>query len=735
MLEESSVSKEVSPPEGADRLDRGDDSAVFAANLFGRSHKEALERSTRRIERNSIFLLLTLGVIAGLVNGLVLFASAQINLVQAELIQSSGQDFGLGFLFFALSLTLMVGAAALVCQRLSPAAIGSGLPEFKAFLAKGEVRFGDYEKFASLRVLLAKTAGLVLVAGGGLSVGSEGPLVHLAVCVASFLMHNVYDFELIRRSPVIVKQIFAASAAVGISSAFNAPVGGLLFSIEVTTTFYLISNYWKSCVAAVGGAAATYFLLNQQDPMMLLQMETDGDGFVKWELVVFCLIGVVGGYGSLLFLFLHQKVHHWLRPWNARHPLLLAAAVGAVTAVLVAASGSYTGNSVGVLALVDDVFNDGAAAAMERYNLPRALGTFINLVVRLVLTLLGTNVSVPAGIFMPVFLLGGLYGRLVGEGGLNMYGGAVIANYAVVGAVSLAAGVTHSVSVAVIALEMTGNVRMLLPMLVAAVVSAGISKLSGLSIYDQGMINKGIEGFQLLLRDVGGIKFAQEIIMNPTVALNNDFSALELLQAMEQTPQAVFPVVSSGILLGSLQRRRIYRYLKVIFESKEHSEVLRSILPVDALEDDDAMVWAAVKSARTERRRKLKALAKYIFGITLDSPPLRQDFIAAQSAHITESPSTSAVVTLGSSTGTTEGMRWESLSVKVNHENRSDFGESSMWKKLERRMDLTRRSLRCQHLSCDDLQSVEDSSLHQTLQCRIRLQEIPILRMNNFPYS
>ena len=37
------------------------------------------------------------------------------------------------------------------------------------------------------------------------------------------------------------------------ATAFHAPIGGVLFSIEVTATFYLVSNYWKAFVASISG--------------------------------------------------------------------------------------------------------------------------------------------------------------------------------------------------------------------------------------------------------------------------------------------------------------------------------------------------------------------------------------------------------------------------------------------------------------------------------------------------
>ena len=97
--------------------------------------------------------------------------------------------------------------------------------------------------------------------------------------------------------------------------------------------------------------------------------------------------------------------------------------------------------------------------------------------------------QVPAGIFMPVFLIGGVLGRFVGVIvmlGMGAQGGHIdVPAYALVGACAFASGITHTISVAVIAVELTGNIHMLLPCLIVAVVAAGITKAHGLSVYDQ----------------------------------------------------------------------------------------------------------------------------------------------------------------------------------------------------------------------------------------------------------
>jgi chloride channel 2 len=101
----------------------------------------------------------------------------------------------------------------------------------------------------------------MFVVRAGLSVGAEGPLVRITACIAYLLMSTINEFAEILQSPNLCKTVLAATAAVGVSAAFNAPLGGMLLSIEVTSTFYLVSNYWKGFFAAVSGSVACHIFL------------------------------------------------------------------------------------------------------------------------------------------------------------------------------------------------------------------------------------------------------------------------------------------------------------------------------------------------------------------------------------------------------------------------------------------------------------------------------------------
>ena len=53
--------------------------------------------------------------------------------------------------------------------------------------------------------------------------------------------------------------MLAASVAAGVTATFGAPIGGVLFSIEVTSTYYMVSNLWKAFFCSVWGILAFKF--------------------------------------------------------------------------------------------------------------------------------------------------------------------------------------------------------------------------------------------------------------------------------------------------------------------------------------------------------------------------------------------------------------------------------------------------------------------------------------------
>ena len=53
------------------------------------------------------------------------------------------------------------------------------------------------------------------------------------------------------------RSMLAAACAVGVVATFGTPIGGVLFSVEVTAVYYLVGNLWKAFVGAI--AAVVFF--------------------------------------------------------------------------------------------------------------------------------------------------------------------------------------------------------------------------------------------------------------------------------------------------------------------------------------------------------------------------------------------------------------------------------------------------------------------------------------------
>lgn len=126
--------------------------------------------------------------------------------------------------YIAFSALLAFTSAALV-RHYAPTAAGSGISEIKCVIAGFNIK-----DFLSNWTLVIKSLGLPLAIASGLSVGKEGPAVHVACCmgvaVASVLHWLVPSHSKLR-------EVLIASSAAGVAVAFGSPIGGVLFALEV----------------------------------------------------------------------------------------------------------------------------------------------------------------------------------------------------------------------------------------------------------------------------------------------------------------------------------------------------------------------------------------------------------------------------------------------------------------------------------------------------------------------
>ena len=120
---------------------------------------------------------------------------------------------------------VFASCAAWMVRVFAPYAAGSGIPEVKTILGGFVIK-----RFLGGWTLLIKCVGLVFSVGSGLNLGKEGPFVHVACCLGNLLARLFPKFS---NNEGKKREILSAASAAGVSVAFGAPLGGVLFSLEV----------------------------------------------------------------------------------------------------------------------------------------------------------------------------------------------------------------------------------------------------------------------------------------------------------------------------------------------------------------------------------------------------------------------------------------------------------------------------------------------------------------------
>jgi chloride channel 2 len=216
----------------------------------------------------------------GLVNGVLRTGGSQ-------------KDYGvILYIFLRVCITLI---AVELTKRVAPIAAGSGIPEVKSILAGFSI-----PGFLEPRTLVAKVLGVVLLLGAGLPIGKEGPFIHTAAILAELLMR--VPFFARHTNELFRNQMLSAAAAVGVSAAFGAPIGGILFSIEATANYYATSHYWGAFLCATVGAFTSRELAFKSYGAFSPHFDTVS--YKHWEVGIFLLLSALCGILGCFFVTL-----------------------------------------------------------------------------------------------------------------------------------------------------------------------------------------------------------------------------------------------------------------------------------------------------------------------------------------------------------------------------------------------------------------------------------------------
>ncbi|EGN99742.1 hypothetical protein SERLA73DRAFT_88360 [Serpula lacrymans var. lacrymans S7.3] len=391
-------------------------------------------------------------------------------------------------------------------RKLMYYAAGSGIPEIKTILS-GFVIHG----YLGGRTLFTKSVGLALSVASGLSLGKEGPFVHIASCIGNIVSRYNSKYE---NNEAKRREILSAACAAGVAVAFGAPIGGTLFSLEEVSYFFPPKVMWRSFFCAMIAAITLRFL----DPLgtgklVLFQVTYDRD-WHAYELVFFLLLGAFGGVYGAYFSKLNYRWSRDVRgaTWLRTHPIAEVILVTLATTILCFLN-PYT--RMGGTELVYNLFAECRTGSGNTHSglcvldpgslshlWPVVRAILIAMVVKGALTIVTFGIKVPAGIFIPTLGVGACAGRIVGIGVqwlqyqypnsrvFGVCGGdmdcVIPGLYAMVGAAAALSGVTRTtVSLAVIMFELTDTLTYAVPVMLSVLVAKTVADaLEPKGIYD-----------------------------------------------------------------------------------------------------------------------------------------------------------------------------------------------------------------------------------------------------------
>lgn len=381
-------------------------------------------------------------------------------------------------------------------------AAGSGVAEVKVILS-GFVVHG----YLGFRTLFVKTLALILSVASGLSLGKEGPYVHIATCVGNIAcrLFSKYNHNDGKR-----REILSASAASGVGVAFGAPLSGVLFSLEEVSYYFPPKTLFRTFFCCIVASLSLKFLNPYGTGKIVIFEVRYISDWRFFEMFVFILLGMLGGALGAVFI---KASRIWARtfrriPTIKRWPVLEVVLVALVTGF----AGFW--NRYTKVAVTELLFELASPCKDDTSGLCPQQGSeilgivgylCIAFVIKSILTTITFGIKVPAGIYVPSMVVGGLMGRIVGhlvqylvfmypdnaifgscpKGG-DLEGCITPGVYALVAAGATMCGVTRlSVTLAVILFELTGSLDHVLPFSLSVLVAKWTADaLEPLSIYD-----------------------------------------------------------------------------------------------------------------------------------------------------------------------------------------------------------------------------------------------------------
>jgi len=578
------------------------------AGAVGWRTRVLLSRVLRRLGLQEDSYLVVLAVFIGVVAALAACGFHEfIGFVRDELFASRNPGFLYGRGLWLLILWPCAGGLAVGLFGHLRGTGGQGVPE----IIESVIR---RQGFMSPTITVEKivTAGITIGSGG--SAGAEGPIVQIGAGIASFIG---WIFQVARHHmPILI----GCGCAAGISAIFNAPIGGVLFTIEVILQDFSIRAFTPLVLASVVANVATQtiyhdLLKTEYNAIFAMTPFTTVQGVAWRELPTFLLLGIACGLCAIalvrLLLYLEERTPRLPLPMFCK-PALGGALVGLLGVLYVVILG---------WAVVGDL----KPISFEAYPMPGFFGDGYGVIRRfldpafyvsrpqtviwallatlLVLKILATSLTLGSGgsggVIAPSLFVGAATGGMVAFGLQHVAVFSTInpALYALVGMGAVLGAVVHAPLAAIlIVVELTQDYHIILPAMLCCISALGMARiLYPESVYTYTLLKRGIRlgrsGETIALRQAS----LEQVGLEPVVIASAESPFTQLLASMGENVGDAIILDEKGQYVGMVMRQSIEQALlnPASMPLLLAGELMQQGLPVLATDDDLARAVAA----------------------------------------------------------------------------------------------------------------------------------------------
>jgi CIC family chloride channel protein len=467
-----------------------------------------------------------------------------------------------------------------------PAAGGLMVGLYNAFAARARPGHGlasvikavaQNEGVIPRRLWFDKTITSVISIGTGGGGGREAPIVQVGAAIGSAVA------QLLRFSADRTRTLLGCGAAAGLAAVFNAPIGGVMFAIEVLLGDFSVKTFSPIVVAAVIGTVLSRSHLGDSPTFQVPEYRLVSNS----ELAFYFVLGILAGLSAVLFIRIYYVIEEWFekieKRWNI--PAWAMPAIGGLM------SGLICMWLPGLYGFTYDAIN---RAVLGSESWRSMIGIYLLKPVVAALTV-GSGGS--GGMFAPAMkmgaMLGGMFGSLVHQvfPAITATSGA----YALVGMGALTAGIMRApLTVILILFEVTGQYEIVLPIMFSAVTSALIARLAYRYTMETYVLEKeGVRvGYGIALSVAEHIGII-EVMKKDFVTFSKTESAATMIDRFYTTPDSSFLVAhEDGGFVGIIRLDEMRVLLKEgLLAGLKAEDVVKKDVPVlyDTSKLDEAL--------------------------------------------------------------------------------------------------------------------------------------------------